>query len=62
MQVCVPADYTDAQVVSFADRENPCGTVNGWVIRKQESELLAGADERVPCTGRAGCVHIMLDC
>lgn len=64
MQVCVPEDWTDGQVKAFADRQNLCGTVNGWVIRKEGDDLLAGAPERVKCSGRGGrdgYVHIMLD-
>lgn len=61
MQVCVPENWTDEEVIAFAEKENPCGTENGWFIRKQGHELLAGADERVVCTGRTGHVHIMLD-
>ena len=53
MQVCVPADWTDEQVKEFADRENLCGTENGWFIRKAGDKALAGAPERVPCIGRA---------
>lgn len=61
MQVCVPADWNDAQVLMFAERENHCGTSGGWFIRKQGDRLLSGADERVKCAERDGCVHIMLD-
>lgn len=61
MQVCIPADWTDEQVKEFADKENPCGTDFGWVIRKQGSELLNGSGERVKCAEREGYVHIMLD-
>lgn len=61
MQVCVPMDWTDEQVKSFADRSNLCGTEHGWGIRRQGSEMLAGADERVMCSSRLGCVHVMLD-
>ena len=61
MQVCVPVDWTDKQVLDFAGRENPCGTENGWLIRRHGDPGLAGADERVPCAGQAGHVHIMLD-
>lgn len=61
MQVCVPAAWTDDEAKRFADNRNPCGTTNGWFIRKQGSELLAGSDERVACADRTGCVHIMLD-
>jgi hypothetical protein len=61
MQVCVPDDWDDEAVKRFADRENLCGTTNGWFVRKQGDEALAGADERVPCHDRPGYVHIMLD-
>src|ERR1051326_7207894 len=61
MQVCVSKKWTDKKVKDFADRENPCGTDNGWSIRKQGSKWLAGADERVSCDGRKDFVHIMLD-
>lgn len=61
MQVCVPTEWTDEQVVGFAEGENLCGTSNGWSIRRQGDKLLDGADERVRCVDRAGCVHIMLD-
>ena len=61
MQVCVPEDWTDEQVKSFADRANLCGTDNGWIIRREGVTALAGAPERVKCEGRGGHVHIMLD-
>lgn len=61
MQVCVPADWTDEQVVEFAEAHNPSGTENGWHIRKQNDKLLAGYDERVKCSDDFQKVHIMLD-
>lgn len=61
MQVCVPANWTDEQVLDFAGQENPCETTNGWSIRRQGDQALAGDDERVPCQDRDGHVHIMLD-
>lgn len=61
MQVCVPTDWTDDQIKTFAERENPCGTENGWFIRKEGDEALAGQPERVACNDRCGHVHIMLD-
>ena len=61
MQVCVPKNWSDKQVVEFAEANNPCGTSGGWQIRKEGSKFLAGAPERVPCNDRAGMVHIMLD-
>lgn len=61
MQVCVPRDWTDEQVLEFAASRCICGTVHGWQIRKQGDEALAGCDERVPCKESPNFVHIMLD-
>lgn len=61
MQVCVPTDWTAAQVKDFADRENVCGTTNGWFIRKEGDKALKGDPERMPCESLTGHVHIMLD-
>ena len=61
MQVCVPFEWTDEQVLEFANQENLCGTENGWFIRRQGDEALAGDDEQVSCGSRVGCVHIVLD-
>ena len=61
MQVCVPKNWTDEQVLEFADAENPTGTERGWHIRREGSELLKGQPERRPCDERKDFVHIMLD-
>lgn len=61
MQVCVPTGWTDEEVLQFASISNPCGTMNGWQIRRQGHEALKGDDERVDCHDREGFVHIMLD-
>lgn len=61
VQVCVPREWSDDQVRSFTELECPCGTSNGWFIRKQGDKALAGANERVACAQREGFVHIMLD-
>lgn len=61
MQVCVPVKYSSNQVTKFANTANPCGTTNGWIIRKAGDPALNGCKERVPCDDRAGFVHIMLD-
>lgn len=62
MQVCVPADWSEGQVLAFAERKNPCGTENGWGVRKTAA-LLGDDPERNPCADstRPGYVHIMLD-
>lgn len=61
MQVCVPSDWTDDIILRWAHENNPCGTENGWVIRRTGDKLLAGDPERQPCAEREGFVHIMLD-
>lgn len=61
MQVCVPYDWTDGQVLDFAEREYPCGTQNRWSIRREGDKFLAGHPERVSCESRHGFVHVMLD-
>ena len=61
MQVCVPATWTDEEVRAFAERENPCGTENGWQIRREGDRVLCGMPERNACESRPGHVHIMLD-
>lgn len=61
MQVCVPQHWDDDKVKSFADREYPCGTTTGWLVRKEGDKQLAGMPERVSCADRNGFVHIMLD-
>jgi len=60
-QVCVPQEWDDAQVKSFADRETLCGTEHGWSIRKEGDKALRGDLERNPCTDDPTFVHIMLD-
>ena len=42
MQVRVPSNWTDDEVVDFANRENPSGTANGWGIRKEGDKALGG--------------------
>jgi hypothetical protein len=61
MQVCVPAEWTDEQVKSFADSRNLCGTEHGWQIRREGDKALAGCAERVQCQDDPSFVHIMLD-
>lgn len=61
MQVCVPKDWTDEQVREYSESEYPCGTSNGWFIRREGDKALAGDSERMKCQDRGGHVHIMLD-
>ena len=61
MQVCVPKDWTDEQVKTFADEHNPCGTTGGWFVRKQINYKAKGQLERQPCEDHEDFVHIVLD-
>lgn len=61
VQVCVPKDWTDEQVVAFTEAEYPCGTEHGWSIRKEGSALLGGDPERRQCAEHQSNVHIVLD-
>ena len=61
MQVCVPKEWDNMEVIRFTEKENPCGTSCGWVIREQGHSLLAGDDERAQCVEHEENCHIMLD-
>lgn len=60
MQVCVPKEWKDKQVESFANSAN-LRSPDSWHIRKQRDAALMGNDERERCGDRIGFVHIMLD-
>jgi hypothetical protein len=60
-QVCAPESFSDEQVVEVAEKHNPCGTANGWQIRRAGDPALACDPERQPCEVHKGFVHIMLD-
>jgi hypothetical protein len=60
MQVCVPSDWTDNQILDFAEEQNPNGA-SGWSIRRAKDRALAGDPERQNCRGREDFVHVMLD-
>ena len=61
-QVCVPKDWTDEQVIDFADLENPSGLTYGWSIKKEGNKTLGGDPERRQCKEYKNNVHIMLEC
>ena len=62
MQVCVPEGWSDDEVDSWANKENPSGTEGGWHMKHTGDESLSGCDERVKCEGRTGFIHIMFQC
>jgi hypothetical protein len=61
IQVCVPKNWSDAEILDFANSINPSGTTGGWVLRKQGDSLLYGDPERQPCTKHPDKIHVMLD-
>ena len=61
VQACVPEDWPDERIISFAEQQYPCGTKHGWQVRHQGHRLLAGCPAKVPCSDREGFVHVMLD-
>jgi len=61
MQVCVPWDLSDDDAKDFLESEHPCGTTNGWFMRKDGDEALAGDAERVQCLDESANCHIMFD-
>ena len=62
IQACVPDNYTDDQIISFIDKEEPCGTGYGWFICKEGHMNLGGAKQKIPCEDRAGFVHVVVGC
>lgn len=62
VQACVPSDWTDEQVIAFAETDTPCGTEQGWYICKQGCEALGGMPERNLCSENDGFVHLLLQC
>lgn len=61
MKVCVPSDWGDVKVLAFAEQENPCSTVDGWLIRRPEHMPLDTGPERTQCEQFDSHCHIMLD-
>lgn len=61
IQVCVPEDWTDDQVLKFAAKENIDSAGNDWVIRREGDMALADDPERAPCEDKGGYSHLMLD-
>lgn len=52
LQLCVPGEWTDEQVVDFAEQEQPCGSSGGWSVN-------LGA-KRVPCADGGGMIHVIV--
>lgn len=57
MQLCGPADASDAELLAVANAENPSGTQHGWASIVREGE---GAP--VPCKDEPGRRHYLAEC
>lgn len=63
MQVCVPKEWTDEQVETFANSQRPTGLSHGWSVCKEGDPMLAGDPPRNPCHDEINThVHILLTC
>ncbi len=62
IQVCVPSEWTDEQILSFANNASMTGLDHGWSIVREGSELLKSCPERNQCEERRGFVHVLLEC
>jgi hypothetical protein len=56
LQVCVPDEWDNEAIRTFANEANLCGTTNGWVVSDRPEVA------PVPCEGRKGFKHVILDC
>ena len=70
MQVCVPQEYTDNQVEIYANYISPCGTTEGWKIRRNQGLMVDPNKaegnyptyfERVECGEKPRFVHVLLE-
>lgn len=68
LQVCVPDNYTDEQIVEYAEQTLPRDTAKRWkIVREGDSKLGKcnacdrGYAEREPCEERPDCVHVLLE-
>lgn len=64
MQVCAVDDATDEEILEACNRENLCGTTNGWagVIRDGSDELAGDKAAPVKCEEHEGRTHFLVYC
>ena len=60
MQLCVPDDWTEEQIVTFAESQNPCGTTHGWGLCQDGHASLGGTPARMNCANENGRVHVVV--
>lgn len=63
MQVCAVKDATDEEILHVANRENLCGTTNGWchVVRELEEHY---EEKHLPvqCKDHEDRLHFLVTC
>ena len=66
MQVCAVKDATDEEILAVANRDNLCGTTNGWcyVIRKIDPEHDWIQEKHLPkqCEDNPDRMHFLVGC
>ena len=60
MQLCVPKEFSDKEIIEFAERENPAGTQNGWILARDGDEILGGDSARVQCVDIEDNIHVVV--
>lgn len=60
MQLCVPEDWSQDDILRFAEKEAPCGTTNGWFLCDDGHPSLGDSPARVPCAQQDGFVHVVV--
>ena len=61
MQVCVCKDATDKEILEVSNKENKCGTTNGWCTVHREND----EDEKkhpVQCEDDKERIHLVVSC
>jgi len=60
MQLCVPSDWTNEQIIEFAEERNPAGTSAGWRVCEDGHKCLGGYPARVNCDEHPGFIHTVV--
>lgn len=62
MQLCVPKDWTEIEIIESIENTHACGTTGGWRIVKDGSGLLGDDPARVQCAEKSDFVHVLVEC
>ena len=62
MQVCAVDDATDEEILEVANRDNVCGTTNGWVTVIRNQDDYPKESHMGPCDDHPGRTHFLVLC